>query len=283
MFISNLLPDSTIKPYLDMLAYSNWRKFEPFTIIISAHPDDETIGMGSRIKKLSNAVFVYITNGAPSNPYYYQKAGYHNNLAYAQERKEELFKALSLSGFSSSDCIFLDIPDQESSFNMSDIVNELTSIFSSHEPDMIVTHPYEGGHPDHDTTALAVHMALQNNLLKNGYAPVALEFASYYAENGEFVTNRFLDHGECMQRDVVLTEEEQRDKVKMINCFVTQLEFLRKFSTEVELFRQIPDYDFTKPPHQGKLFYEQFDWGITGEKWRENACKVLDQFGFLEK
>lgn len=283
MFISNLLPDSIIRTYLDMLCYSNWKKFEPFAIIISAHPDDEVIGMGSRLKKLSNAVFVYVTDGAPENPYYYSKAGFSDSRSYARARKDELFQALSLAGFDSSDCIFIDIPDQKAVFHIPEIVKELTSIFGSHEPDLVVTHPYEGGHPDHDTTALATHIALQNNLLINGYAPVALEFTSYHAENGEIAMNKFLENNDCIQRDVILTEEERISKQKMINCFRSQFDFITRFSLEKESFRQIPDYDFTKPPHERKLFYEHFDWGVNGEKWRESAVNALKEFGFLDQ
>jgi len=283
MFISNLLPDEIINSYLDMLCYKNWKKFEPYTIIISAHPDDETIGLGGTLKKISNAVFVYITNGAPKNPYFFSKAGFSDAESYSKARKNELYNALAIADFRSTDCIFLDIPDQESAFNIPAIVKELTNIFGSHEPDLVLTHPYEGGHPDHDSTALSVHMALQNNLRNNGYAPVALEFTSYFGENGEIATNKFLEMGSYLQRGYILSENEQNNKKQMLNCFESQIEFLKIFSLEKELFRQIPDYDFTLAPHEGILFYENFDWGITGKQWREYAKNAIAQFGFTEK
>jgi hypothetical protein len=34
------------------------------------------------------------------------------------------------------------------------------------------------------------------------------------------------------------------------------------------MFRPAPDYDFSQPPHSGKLYYEHFDWGMSGERWR---------------
>lgn len=281
MLINNL-PDSIINSYLDMLCYSNWKTFEPFTIIICAHPDDETISMGSRLKKIKNALLVYLTNGAPANPFFHKQAGYYDNTSYSRARREELLTALSIAGFSESECIFLDFPDQETSFNIPAIAKELASIFALHEPAMVLTHPYEGGHPDHDSAALAVHLALQNNLLKNSVAPVAIEFTSYHSKKGELVTNKFPDNEKVIQRDVVLTTEEKIQKQQMINCFLTQLEFLMMFSLETESFRQIPEYNFTNPPVNEKLFYEYFDWGMTGERWRKLAEEALIEFGLYE-
>ena len=35
------------------------------------------------------------------------------------------------------------------------------------------------------------------------------------------------------------------------------------FPIAIERFRPAPDYDFTQPPHEGRLFYENYDWGMT--------------------
>lgn len=282
MFFSHLLPDRIIRTYLDMLVYNNWKEFEPHTIIISAHPDDETISMGSRLSKLRKTELIYITNGAPVNPYYYTKAGFNDTDTYAKARKRELNNALAYTKLSTSNCIFLEIPDQEASFNIPHIAKELTTIFEMHEPDIIITHPYEGGHPDHDAAALAVHLALQNNLKNKGFAPIALEFTSYHGENGNIVTNKFLNIEDYLYREVLLDEKQKKEKQEMINCFTSQLEFLKVFSTSNESFRQIPLYDFMQPPHEGKLYYEQFDWGVTGEQWRDFAREALNKFGFNE-
>jgi hypothetical protein len=57
---------------------------------------------------------------------------------------------------------------------------------------------------------------------------------------------------------------------------------------ESERFRFAPRYDFNAPPHQGKLYYENCDWGVTGETWRnlaEKACLRLGaeyEFAFKE-
>jgi hypothetical protein len=50
---------------------------------------------------------------------------------------------------------------------------------------------------------------------------------------------------------------------------------LSQFTTDVERFRTAPAYDFTVPPHDGRLHYENFDWGVTGHEWRRNARETL--------
>jgi hypothetical protein len=48
---------------------------------------------------------------------------------------------------------------------------------------------------------------------------------------------------------------------------------------EVERFRPAPAYDFTAPPHEGKLFYECFDWGMNGARFRELAAGAMEELG----
>jgi hypothetical protein len=60
-------------------------------------------------------------------------------------------------------------------------------------------------------------------------------------------------------------------KRQMLACFTTQRATLAPFQTSYELFRLAPRYDFSRPPHDGTLYYETFDWGVTGEQWRDRA------------
>ena len=65
----------------------------------------------------------------------------------------------------------------------------------------------------------------------------------------------------------------------MISCFASQLHMLRNFPVDVERFRPAPAYDFTSAPHPGRLYYENFDWGVTGERWRRLAEEALRTLG----
>jgi hypothetical protein len=67
----------------------------------------------------------------------------------------------------------------------------------------------------------------------------------------------------------------------MIDCFTSQHDLLAGSATEVEPFREAPNYDFLQPPHPGELHYERLGWGITGELWRRHARAALEALGLL--
>jgi hypothetical protein len=80
----------------------------------------------------------------------------------------------------------------------------------------------------------------------------------------------------CVAR---LSREERRRKEAIMGCFATQRDVLSAFPLEIESFRRAPSYDFTVPPHAGKLNYERFDWGMTRTLWRDRAARTLRMYG----
>jgi hypothetical protein len=74
---------------------------------------------------------------------------------------------------------------------------------------------------------------------------------------------------------LVLGEAERALKRRLIDCFATQKLVLADFPIELERFRPAPAYDFTRPPHEGRLHYEAYDWGMDGVRWRILAREAL--------
>ena len=74
---------------------------------------------------------------------------------------------------------------------------------------------------------------------------------------------------------VVLQPEACARKRLMFACYQTQREMLENFPIGVEKLRPAPVYDFTAAPHDGVLFYENFDWGMTGSRWCALAREAL--------
>jgi hypothetical protein len=74
---------------------------------------------------------------------------------------------------------------------------------------------------------------------------------------------------------VVLDERARAFKRRLIACFSTQQRVLADFPVDLERFRAAPAYDFTRPPHEGGLYYEQFDWGVDGARWRALSGEAL--------
>jgi hypothetical protein len=61
----------------------------------------------------------------------------------------------------------------------------------------------------------------------------------------------------------------------MLACFATQRESLAVSPFGPEKFRQPAPYDFTTPPHGGKLHYENFDWAPRSDEWQKLASEAM--------
>ena len=101
---------------------------------------------------------------------------------------------------------------------------------------------------------------------------------AYHADGPRLATGRFLP-AECPIITVELASADRLRKRRMIDCFTSQRDLLAPFGTEVERFREAPDYDFTLPPHSSELHYERLGWNISGDVWRRQAQAALDTLG----
>jgi LmbE family N-acetylglucosaminyl deacetylase len=261
--------------FLRWLAYGDGRV--PRLTVVVAHPDDETVGAGARLDRLHDASFVFVTDGAPRNLSDARSAGFDNRREYAGARRCELKKVFELAGIGVARYCCLNLIDQESAFHMAQCTEMVFEQIRETEPEAILTHPYEGGHPDHDTTTLAVHLACRILRREYGWAPAILEMSSYHNSSHGLRTATFLPCENAPAITALLSPHEQDFKRRLLACYVTQTRTLQIFSTEVECFRLAPDYDFTRPPHEGRLYYERFNWGVTGERWRELARRCLQE------
>jgi N-acetylglucosamine malate deacetylase 2 len=245
----------------------------PSVMIIVAHQDDESVGAGSRLCKLTNAYVVHVTDGAPRNPEVAKRYGFETREQYAQARWNELQKAMELAGVPRERLIHLGYADGEAAYRMVDLVIDVAELIDQHAPDLVITHPYEGGHTDHDATAFAVHLACGILRREGTSPPVVLEMTSYHDREGQRVVHEFLPHerADRARRAVHLTDDEQDVKQKMFECFRTQQVVLNTFSTTIEKFRPAPRYVFTKPPHEGRLNYEKYGDRELGARWRYHA------------
>ena len=250
---------------------------KPKVMIIAAHQDDESIGAGGQLCTVSDAWVVHVTDGAPADPGVALRYGFATRDEYAEARRKELNAALDVAGVLPEHRLCLNYVDGQASLVMVDLVLRLADLIDSIKPDIIITHPYEGGHTDHDATAFAVHLAC-GLLRREGLKPPALlEMTSYYRRENRRVVHDFLPHkrADKGQRTVHLDQEQQDRKREMYDCFATQRQVLRNFATEMEKFRPAPRYNFTRPPHEGQLNYERFGEPYRGHRWRRDAEEAL--------
>ena len=251
------------------------------TLIVVAHPDDESIGAGARLKKLGDAWVVDVTDGAPRDAECARRHGFETPEDYAEARRLELQQAMNLAGLPPERLIRLDFADGEVTFRLAELCLRVTELLDSMRPDVVLTHPYEGGHTDHDATAFAVHLAC-GILTREGITPPAiLEIALYNAQKGTRVVQQFVPHERADRGQLLirLSAKERTLKQAIFDCFTTQRNVLENFSTEFEKFRPAPRYDFTRPPHSGVLNYERYGDPDRGKSWRAQAERVLKSLG----
>jgi LmbE family N-acetylglucosaminyl deacetylase len=247
--------------------------------VVAAHPDDETIGVGGHLASLPRATLVYLTDGAPRDGRDARDRGFSTPAEYAKARRRELEQALAIAGVPPGRCVHLGVADQEAALHLSDLALELAHFFAAGKPHWVLSHAYEGGHPDHDAAAFVVHAAATLVRHRGSEPPAVLEFASYHAREGGVEVGTFLPPPpELAGADDVaifeLTDEQRRVKAEMLACYETQRHVLSAFPLDREAFRPAPVYDFRAPPHPGPLYYEAFPWGLTSARWLELAAEA---------
>jgi N-acetylglucosamine malate deacetylase 2 len=271
--------DKTQKSSLQEFLNGNNKQMH--ALFVFAHPDDETIGAGGLLQSIAcHASLVCLTDGAPRNMFDAQAAGHSLRDEYAHVRRKELECSLALAGIGLGQCRMLNFTDQDTSARLTEISRELAGLFETASPNLIFTHPYEGGHPDHDSAAFAVHTACK--IMGGSGKEIAIyEFASYNAGiNGEKDWNiDCLPDPSRPQILRTLTKSEQELKHRMMECYGSQRWIQNVFPVFTERFRSAPPYDFTQPPHNGKLFYERFGWEMNGANWRFLAYSASKDLG----
>jgi LmbE family N-acetylglucosaminyl deacetylase len=252
---------------------------KPRVLLIAAHPDDEIIGAGIRLSHLrEHATIWHVTQGAPPDMRDALAAGYNSAADYAVARRNEAFAALSLLAIEQEQTLNLGYVDQSLAGNLVSLVFRLVDFFHEVKPEVILTHPYEGGHPDHDAIALAVRAAACLMERSGNSLPPLLEMTSYHLGSDGLESGCFLP-ADVPSRILALSDSEQQLKRRLLSCFHSQQHVLCWFRTDVEAFRVGPEYDFDRPPAPGGLFYEQFKIGCSGEQWRKSALAALRHFG----
>lgn len=273
------LPRALKSGLLDALAEGS--PDTPRTLLLVAHPDDETIGAGASIQRLGDLFVVFVTDGAPLDLAVAQERGFATREAYAAHRLEEAVSALRVAGVPSERVTTLGVVDGRAHLEIATLARRIARLIERLRPDIVVTHAYDGGHTDHDATACAAHFAV-GLLCRDGVEPPALfELPTYNAPGGIRRVQNFLPHdgADREAREARFDGPLLERKRRMFAAYDSQRSVLRDFDPSVERFRAAPRYDFTKPPHDGVLNYERFGDPRLGERFRERVAHALVELG----
>lgn len=247
-------------------------------LILGAHQDDLEIcctGLIKQIQKNNGKInVVYTTNGAPKDNSYYPRYNIDNPTDYALLRKKESLKALSLLGLSSDNATFFNYMDQDLINHIIEARDNLIELISIHNPSILVSPAYEGGHPDHDVTRLIAEEAVE--LSKKEI--LFLEYSEY--NNYENIEKFFkFIPNESLIFNIKLNEEEISLKRKIFECFPSQKKYIWDFlSSDInnEKFRIAIKEDFLKLPHERPLYYENINIKLK-------PGEVLEKINFFYK
>ena len=247
-------------------------------VVLAAHPDDETIGASAVLTRFPTTLVTFSTDGAPRDKHLWPPTMQGSREDYAELRRREATRALAHAAIPDQQIFWLGGVDQEAILAVQKLAAKLTEFLHSHRPDLLITHPYEGGHPDHDSAALIARLA---HSALGREAPEICEMTSYHARDGRCVTGEFLNADPSSEILLDLSEQDRQRKRRMMDEHQTQRLVLENFPIGSERLRVAPVYDFSQPPHEGKLWYECMGWPMTGARWRELAaavCAIQQEF-----
>jgi N-acetylglucosamine malate deacetylase 2 len=240
-------------------------------VILAAHPDDETIGASVLLSRFPQSSVAFLTDGAPRDTRLWSASVHGLREDYAETRKQEALNALNCASVSAERIVWLGGIDQEAAFEIGILAEGFAKLIAEVRPQIVITHAYEGGHPDHDSAAVVARITTWS--LEN--PPLVLEMTSYHARDGRCLTGEFLNSDPRSELSFELLSADRERKRLMMDAYASQRLVLENFSIDYERLRFAPEYNFSEPPHSGKLWYECMGWPMTGARWRELATSAL--------
>jgi LmbE family N-acetylglucosaminyl deacetylase len=146
---------------------------------------------------------------------------------------------------------FAEIPTRELKSHIASTRDLTRAQLRQHDIEVLWAPAYEGGHQDHDV-ANFIASTLRDEIS-------VWEFSEYNYAGGKIHSQEFFSPKGAEQR-IILTVEEQAAKLRALQVYQSEKGNLSYVRTEQEVFRPLPGYSYSRPPHPGRLFYQRFQW-----------------------
>ncbi len=242
--------------------------------LVVAHPDDEAVGIGSRLALFDDLTLIHLTDGAPSDPGYASRAGFADNIAYAAARRAELDAALVALDAHPARRLAYGLVDQRTHDKMQMLITRLAHDLRNHAA--VITHAYEHGHPDHDTAAFSVARACDRI---GGFAPARYEFAGYFRSGDHVRYGDFHPEPGVHETRLPIGVEGLAAKRAAFAAHRSQAGTLAQFDPGRETMRPAPDYNFTAPASPRTAVHDLWHFELSPEAWRAAAAPLaMEQF-----
>lgn len=224
-------------------------------LILIPHPDDEVVACGASIGRAraegAELFGLFVTTGCIAQELLWPWQKDKHDL-YVARRRVEAEKAARLLGFKPVG--FALRPTRSVVREMKQVLEEIREAIVRYDIDQIWVPAYEGGHTDHDTLncLAAITRAAQGDVS-------VIEFAEYNYANRRTNANAFPRAG-TMDQMIRLTAEEKARKKEALSLYKSERKNLGYVGLAHESFRSLPQHDYTRPPHEGRLWYARFHW-----------------------
>lgn len=226
--------------------------FDRRILILIPHPDDEVVGAAAaigRARAMGVEVFgLFLTTGVPPREleWRWRRSGHRKRIETRRHEAEEAAQFLGITGLG-----FSGIPSRRLKDHMGEAGTAIREAMRKIRPDVLWVPAYEGGHQDHDV-ANGLAAALE------GASPVH-EFAEYNFADGR-VRSQTFPRTRGDETELILTADETAHKRKALALYASERGNLGHVDCRRECFRPLAAYDYRRPPHSGRLFYERFQW-----------------------
>ncbi len=237
-------------------------------VVVTAHPDDETVSLGGALGLLAHVTIVQLTDGAIDDPDAWTKAGVTSRADYRCVRSVEQAAACLALG-TPARIVECHVIDQQTVGRLGALIDVVTPHLV--DADLVFTHPYEGGHVDHDSAAFIVQQACA----RLTQPPARVEFASYHWDGQTRRAGVFWPVAGHPAVTALISDDRVARKQAAIAAYASQASVTRWFPVSREAYRIAPVYDFSQPPTTPACWYDRKAWKTTSAQWRAAAAAVL--------
>jgi LmbE family N-acetylglucosaminyl deacetylase len=220
-------------------------------LLLLPHPDDEVVGCAAAIGRLRargvRFFALYLTTGVPAPEGDWPWRRPHHTTR-VERRREEAQRAAVALGI--EPVTFCSWPARQLRAHLHEARILTRALIAEHAADCLWVPAYEGGHQDHDAASFLGSTLAHERLV--------VEFAEYNAWPGARAQAFPVPAG--TENTIVLSPAEVAHKRKLLEIYRSERGNLRHVRCRREALRLQLPYDYGRPAHAGRLFYQRFQW-----------------------
>jgi LmbE family N-acetylglucosaminyl deacetylase len=221
-------------------------------LVLAPHPDDEVVGACAaigRAKAADDRVFcLYLTTGVPAPEvlWRWQRKRHPGMVIRRTDEARLAAKLLDIGFIAVAPWATRTLKDHwESARTL------IAETVKAEKIDALWAPAFEGAHQDHDV-ANALASTFREHLSVS-------EFAEYNLAGGRVHSQEFVATNGT-ETILQLTPNEQRMKRRALALYASEQRNLGHIGVEREAFRPLPRQNYSRPPHEGRLFWQRFQW-----------------------